>query len=177
MGNTFMNSMILGGGKSGSEMATERVGLENKIKNLEEQARVMEQICETQEGKYREAYGRKEWYKARTQELEEKMKEIKDEVDTEKAKYTLEKEKETASRLTQTVKNYGLLDEIELARERKEMLEEEIVKLKKDHKEEKEKMVETYEAQSCIENGKVAKANIKIMNLETESKKARNHYN
>jgi len=38
-------------------------------------------------------------------------------------------------------------------------------------------LVETYEAQSCIENGKVAKANVKIMDLETESKKARNHYN
>merc|ERR1711913_27281 len=112
-------------------MATERVGLENKIKNLE-QARVMEQICETQEGKYREAYGRKEWYKARTQELEEKMKEIKDEIDSEKAKYTLEKEKETALRLTQTVKNYALIDNLEEAKERKEMLEEEIEKLKKD---------------------------------------------
>merc|ERR1711874_1798 len=110
------NSMILGGGRSGSEMATKRVGLENKIKNLEEQARVMEQICETQEGKYREAYGRKEWYKARTQELEEKMKVIKDEADSEKARYTLEKEKETALRPTQTVKNYALIDDLEEAK-------------------------------------------------------------
>merc|ERR1711874_782714 len=117
MGNTFMNSMIMGGGKSGSEMAAERVGLESKIKNLEEQVKVMEQICETQEGKYREAYGRKEWYETKTQELEEKMKEIRIEIDSEKAKYTLKKEKETALRLTLTVKNYALIDDLEEARE------------------------------------------------------------
>merc|ERR1711874_915428 len=102
---------------------------------------------------------------------------MKDEIDSEKAKHTWEKEKETALRLTLTVKNYALVDDLEEAKKRKEMLEEEIEKLKKDHKEEKEKMVETYEAKNCIEKGKVAKANIKIMNLETESKKARNHYN
>merc|ERR1711874_142438 len=132
------NSMIEGGAKSGSEMATERVGLENKIKNLEEQAKVMEQIYETQEGKYREAYSRKDWYKTRTQELEERMKEMKDEMDSERAKYTIEIEKETALKLTQTVENYALIDDLEEAKERKELLEEEVEKLKKDHKEEKE---------------------------------------
>merc|ERR1711874_684520 len=115
------NSMIEGGAKSGSEMATERVGLENKIKNLEEQAKVMEQIYETQEGKYREAYSRKDWYKTRTQELEERMKEMKDEMDSERAKYTTEIEKETAMRLTLTVKNYALIEDLEEAKERKEL--------------------------------------------------------
>merc|ERR1711874_154239 len=116
------NSMILDGEKSGSEMAAERVGLVNKIKNLEEQIKVMEHLSETQEGKYREAYGRKDYYKSRTLELEERMKEIKEEADSEKARYTMEKEKETAMRLTQTVKTYAMGEELEEIKERKELL-------------------------------------------------------
>merc|ERR1711874_680038 len=120
------NSMILDGAKSGSEMTTERVGLVNKIKNLEEQIKVIEHISETQEGKYREAYGRKEWYKTRTQELEERMKEMKEEADSERERYTMEKEKETAMRLTQTVKTYAMGEELEEIKGRNEMLEEEV---------------------------------------------------
>ena len=112
-----MNSMIMGGGKSGSEIAAEVVGLEDRIKKLEEHARNVEQTCETQEGRYKEMYVRKEWYKARTQELEEKMKDIKNEMDTERASYTSEREREAILRQTLTEKNYGLIDEIEEARE------------------------------------------------------------
>merc|ERR1711874_640765 len=112
------NSMIQDGPKSGSEMAAEKVGLVIKIGNLEEQIKVMELLSESQEGKYRDAYGRKDYYKAKAQELEEKMKMIKEDADSEKEKYTKENEIEKSKRLKQTVGTYAMEEALDETKKR-----------------------------------------------------------
>merc|ERR1711874_440881 len=66
---------------------------------------------------------------------------------------------------------------LEEMKEKNEELVEKIEKSKKDHEEEKERMKRKYEAQSSSDGEKMTKANERIVNLETESKRARSHFN
>merc|ERR1711874_823502 len=173
--NVYMNSMVKGGTKLGSVLIAEKVSLEMKVADLEKQIKALETLGEAQEKKYSEVYGRKDHYKAKFWELEKKMKEMKEETDTEKEKLTSEYEMEKSQRLRLIVDINAVEEALEEMKERNEVLLEKSKKTKKDHEEEIEKMKRRYEAQSNSEGEKLTEAKNKIGSLETEGKKARSH--
>ena len=152
--NMYMNSMIVVGGRTGSEVATEVVGLRGRIKELEG-------LGEIREAKYNQAYARKDWYKAKSQELENKIEDMKAEISNERANDAIERQNREAEK-------YNLENRYEEAKERAEMLGEELGKLKISHKEEKDRLQETYHSQSEIDNGRIVKSEMRVADLEME---------
>ena len=168
--NQFLNRQITVGPKTGSEIAEEIVNLETKVKTLEEKAVV-------QDGKLKEMWEYKENHKMRAIEGHTNLNNTIRNITAERDRYKDERERDTVIKQNLQDDNAVLADKLLEANEVIKEKVENINKMKKKHVIEKENMLENYEAQSCIDNGKLKSQDIQIMQMEEMKKKATNFFN
>merc|ERR1711874_882760 len=136
--NQFLNRQITEGPKTGGEIAEEIIGLETKVKTLEEDAIA-------QESKLKQMWECKEHHKLKAQEGHTNLNNTIRNLTVERDRYKGERERDSNIKQNLIDDNARLADNLLEANEVIKEKIEDIEKIKKMHKTEKEDMLERYE--------------------------------
>merc|ERR1711874_612903 len=168
--NQFLNKQITEGPKKGSEIIEEIIKLETKVKTLEDEAVV-------QDSKLKEMWECKENHKMKAIEGHTNLNNTLRSITVERDRFKEERERDTAIKQNLIDDNAELTDKLIAAKEVIKEKVEDYNKMMIKHKKEKEEILENYEAQSCIDNGKLKTQDIEIIKMEEMKKKADKFFN
>ena len=141
--NQFLNRQMVEGPRSGSEIAQEITGLETKVKTLEEKAI-------EEEAKLKQMWESKEYYKLKAQEGQIKLDNIIIDLNAERERNKNDRDRDSNIKKNLIEDNAKCADCLLEAKEEIKEKVEDIEKMKRKHKIDKENILERYEVQSCL---------------------------